>query len=137
MKHSYKLRGIYRWRFEKEQDVVLFTKLLTHNYNLMTFQPRLGKMAPAKKCTEKRKDLSSTKETVTWEYPQSIHGMFFKRHPTWHYKKSRKFTMIAIGSSDVFMVPGSMKLCAKAVGGLEKEKLFWIFVFVFEGFLKS
>lgn len=31
--------------------------------------------------------------------------------------------MKAIGSSDVFMVPGSIKLCAKAVGGMEKEKI--------------
>lgn len=93
----------------------------------MIFQAGLGKVAPAKKCMEKKKALPSTNETVTWEYSWSLHGVVFKRHSTWHSKKSGKFTMTAIGSSDVFMVPASRKPCAKAVG--EGENCFEYFVF--------
>ncbi|XP_064445305.1 large ribosomal subunit protein eL31-like [Mirounga angustirostris] len=69
------------------------------------FQPGPGRMAPAKKGSEKKKGRSAINEVVTREYTinihKCIHGVGFKKRAPRALKEIRKFAMKEMGTTDV------------------------------------
>ncbi|XP_054945697.1 60S ribosomal protein L31-like [Physeter macrocephalus] len=75
------------------------------NIKILPFQPGTGRMAPAKKGSEKKKGQSAINKVVTREYTNSIHkrihGVGFKKYAPRALKEIRKSAMKEMGTPDV------------------------------------